>query len=162
VQRFATLDDLDEAQCTAEEREEYEPHIVVGNLVFAGVDYADVLRAAEAEADIILWDGGNNDYPFVRRDLHITVVDALRPTQITTHHPGGAVARMADVFVINKVDTASDSDIRVAEAALRAINPNKPIVRAASPIRLDDAEKVAGRRVLVIEDCPTITHGEMA
>jgi predicted GTPase len=162
VQRFATLGDLDLAQCTAEEREEYEPHIAVGNLVFAGVDYAEVVRAAEAEADVIVWDGGNNDYPFVRPDLHITVIDALRPGQITTHHPGETVVRMADVFVINKIDSASEADLQTAIAGLRAIDPAKPIVRAASPIHLDGAEKLSGRSVLVVEDGPTITHGGMA
>jgi predicted GTPase len=162
AQRFASMADLDEAQCTAEEREEYEPHIAVGNLVFAGVDYGEVLRMAEAEADIIVWDGGNNDFPFVKPDLHITVADALRPRQISTHHPGEAVARMADVLVINKTDAAPASDIELAEQALRALNSNAIVVRAASPIELDDAAAVTGKRVLVIEDGPTITHGGMA
>jgi predicted GTPase len=162
VQRFASLTDLDAAHCTAEEREEYEPHIAVGNTVYAGVDYADVLRAAEPVSDIIVWDGGNNDFPFVRPDLLITVADALRPRQVATHHPGEAVARMADVLVINKVDAASQVDIQIAEDALRAVNPHAPITRAASPIRLDDPVAVENRRVLVIEDGPTITHGGMA
>ena len=122
AQRFASIADLDSAQCTAEEREEYEPHIMVGNVVFAGVDYAEVLRMAESEADIIVWDGGNNDFPFVKPDLHITVADALRPRQISTHHPGEAVARMADVLVINKTDSAPPSDVELAEQGLRAIN----------------------------------------
>jgi predicted GTPase len=134
----------------------------MGNLVFAGVDYAAIVQAAESEADVILWDGGNNDFPFVRPDLHITVADALRPEQVDTHHPGEAVARMADVLVINKVDAASAESVRIAEQALRAVNPAAPIVRAASPVRLDDTAAVAGRRVLVVEDGPTITHGGMA
>lgn len=162
VQRFMTLADLDAAGCTVEEREEYEPHLAVGNIVFAGVDYAAVLRAAEAEADIIVWDGGNNDFPFVRPDLHIAVADALRPRQIATHHPGETVARMADLLVVNKVDAAPAGDVATAIAELRAVNPAAPIVRAASPVRLDDAAAVAGRRVLIVEDGPTITHGGMA
>lgn len=162
AQRFASIADLDSAQCTAEEREEYEPHITVGNVVFAGVDYAEVLRMAESEADIIVWDGGNNDFPFVKPDLHITVADALRPRQISTHHPGEAVARMADVLVINKTDSAPPSDVELAEQGLRAINSVAVVVRAASPIRLDDASAVKGKRVLVVEDGPTITHGGMS
>ena len=162
VQRFASFADLDAAQCTAEEREEYEPHIAAGDIVLAGVDYAEILRAAERQADIIVWEGGNNDFPFVKPDLHIVVADTLRPRQIATHHPGEAVARMADVLVINKVDTAAAADVEIAEAELRAVNPGAPIVRAASPIRLDNAAAVRGRRALVIEDGPTITHGGMA
>jgi predicted GTPase len=162
VQRFATLADLDAAACTVEEREEYEPHIAAGNLVFAGVDYAAILRMAETEADIIVWDGGNNDFSFIRPDLTITIADALRPDQITTHHPGEAAARMADVLVVNKADAAPESNVREAIERLRAINPRAPIVRAASPVRLDDPAAVAGRRVLVIEDGPTITHGGMS
>jgi predicted GTPase len=162
VQRFASISDLDAANCTVEEREEYEPHIAMGSVVFAGIDYAAILRAAEREADIILWDGGNNDFSFVRPDFAITVADALRPNQIDTHHPGEAVARMADVLVINKSDAAPAENVRVAEKALRKVNPAAPIVRAASPVRLDDESSVKGRRVLVIEDGPTITHGGMA
>jgi predicted GTPase len=162
VQRFASLADIDAAGCTAEEREEYEPHVAVGNLVFAGVDYTEILRQAEQEADIIVWDGGNNDFPFVKPALHLTVADALRPRQVATHHPGETVARMADVLVINKVDAAAAADVALAERELRAVNPGAVIVRAASPIRLDDAAAVRGKRVLVIEDGPTITHGGMA
>ena len=158
AQRFASSAELDAAQCTAEEREEYEPHIAAGDIVLAGVDYAEILRAAEREADIIVWEGGNNDFPFVKPDLHIVVADALRPRQIATHHPGEAVARMADVLVINKVDTAAAADVEIAEAELRAVNPGAPIVREASPIRLDNAAEVKGRRALVIEDGPTITR----
>jgi predicted GTPase len=161
VQRFATMTDLVDAQCTVEEREEYEPHIVAGSVVFAGVDYAEVLRRAEAEADVIVWDGGNNDFPFVKPDLHITVADALRPRQVATHHPGEAVARMADVFVVNKIDSASPSDVELLEGELRAVNARAVIVRAASPIQLSDEFAVKGKRVLVVEDGPTITHGGM-
>jgi predicted GTPase len=162
VQRFAAMAELDAAGCTAEEREEYEPHIALGNVVFAGVDYAEILRQAETEADFIVWDGGNNDFPFVSPGLHITVADALRPRQISTHHPGETVARMADVLVINKVDAAAPGDLELIEQELRAVNKRAVIVRAASPIRLDDAAAVRGRRALVIEDGPTITHGGMA
>ena len=162
VQRFAALADLDAAGCTVEEREEYEPHIAAGNLVFAGVDYAAILAAAQAEADIIVWDGGNNDFPFIRPDLHIAVADALRPRQIATHHPGETVARMADLLVANKVDAAPPEDVEIVIAGLRAVNPTAPIVQAASPVRLDDATAVQGRQVLVVEDGPTITHGGMA
>ena len=159
VQRFASRADLEAASCTAEEREEYEPHIAAGNLVFAGVDYAAVLDAAEREADVIVWDGGNNDFPFLRPDLHINVVDALRPDQVATHHPGETCVRMADVVVVNKVDAATGSQVERAIANTAAVNPRATIVRAASPVRLDDPAVVAGKRVLVVEDGPTITHG---
>lgn len=162
AQRFATMADLDAAGCTAEEREEYEPHLAAGNLVFAGVDYAEVLRRAEAEADLIVWDGGNNDFPFVRPGLHLVLADALRPDQVDTHHPGETVARMADVLVVNKVDAAAAPAVEALEQRLRTVNAHAPIVRAASPVRLDDPQAVAGRRVLVVEDGPTITHGGMA
>jgi len=162
VQRFASLADLAAAHCTAEEREEYEPHLALGNVVFAGLDYFDILRAAEAEADIVLWDGGNNDFPFVRPDLHITIADALRPHQIASHHPGEAVARMADVLVINKVDSARPEDVDAITRELRDVNPRAVIVRGASPIALDDESAVRGRRALVVEDGPTVTHGGMA
>jgi predicted GTPase len=161
VQRFASLADLAVAHCTAEEREEYEPHIAIGNVVFAGLDYFDILRTAETEADIILWDGGNNDFPFVRPDLHITIADALRPHQIATHHPGEAVARMADVLVINKIDSARPEDVDAVTRELRAVNSKAVIVRGALPIELDDESAVRGRRVLVVEDGPTVTHGGM-
>ena len=162
VQRFASFADLDAGRCTIEEREEYEPHIAAGHIVFAGVDYGEILRAAEQEAELIVWDGGNNDFPFIKPNLHITVVDALRPRQITTHHPGEAVARLADVFILNKVDSAEAADVQAAIETLRQINPTAPIVRAASPVRLDDPAAMKGRRGLVIEDGPTITHGGMA
>lgn len=162
VQRFAAIGDLDQAGCTLEEREEFEPHIAVGNVVYAGVDYAAVLAAAEAEADILVWDGGNNDFPFIRPDLHVVLVDALRADQIAMYHPGEAVIRMADVVVINKVDVASAASTEAAAAAVRSLNPQAVIVKAASPVRLDDPVAVAGKRVLIVEDGPTITHGGMS
>lgn len=161
VQRFSSSKDLDDADCTIEEREEYEPHIALGNIVYAGIDYAEVVARAEAEADIILWDGGNNDFSFVRPDLHIVLVDPLRPNNETTHHPGEAVLRMADIVLIAKVNSASDADIQNVTETAHAINPAAPIVRGASPVRLDDPEMVHGKRVLVVEDGPTITHGNM-
>lgn len=162
VQRFAGRADLESADCTIEEREEYEPHIAAGSVVFAGVDYVRILSAAEPEADVILWEGGNNDFPFIRPDLHIVLADALRPGQETTHHPGETVLRMADVLVIAKSDVAPEDDVSRVAAALAAVNPDAPVVRAASPVRLDDPGRVSGRRVLVVEDGPTITHGGMA
>jgi predicted GTPase len=161
VQRFATIADIDAADCTLEEREEYEPHVAAGNLLFAGVDYAAVLAAAEAEADLILWDGGNNDFPFVRPDLHIVVTDALRPDHLTTHHPGEAVLRAADLVILNKVDAAEPAAVERLSQALHELVPGVPQVRAASPIVLDDPDRIAGRRVLVVDDGPTITHGGM-
>lgn len=161
VQRFASLADLDAADCTIEEREEYEPHIALGNIVYAGVDYAEIVARAEKEADVILWDGGNNDFSFIRPDLHIVLVDPLRPGNETTHHPGEAVLRMADIILIAKVNSASDANIQRVTEAAHSINPDAPIVRGASPVRLDDPEKVRGKRVLVVEDGPTITHGDM-
>lgn len=162
VQAFHTLADLDVAECTIEEREEYEPHLAAGHAVFAGVDYAAVLAAAEARCDVIVWDGGNNDFPFYRPDLHVVVCDALRPDQLTSHHPGEAVLRMAELVVINKVDAAPASDVKRLAAALAELRPGIPIVRAASPVQIDQPELVRGRRVLVVEDGPTITHGGMA
>lgn len=162
VQRFETVADMDRAECTIEEREEYEPHVAAGSVVFAGVDYARILDAAEREADVILWDGGNNDFPFIRPDLHIVLVDALRPEQATTHHPGEAALCMADVIVVSKVDSASDDQIHRTIEAAHEVNPDALLVQAASPVTLDDPECVRGKRVLVIEDGPTITHGGMA
>jgi len=162
VQRYAVPADLDLAACTLEEREEYEPHLAAGNLVFAGVDYAAILSAAEAEAQIIVWDGGNNDFPFVRPDLHIVVIDALRPDQIDTHHPGETVARMADIAVINKVDSADPASVERARAKFGAVNPGASIVMAKSPVRLENAPSLGGKRVIIVEDGPTITHGGMA
>jgi predicted GTPase len=161
VQRFTRRSDLDAAKCTAEEREEYEPHLDAGNVVFAGVDYAAIVAAAEKEADIIVWDGGNNDFPFLVPDLHIVMADALRPGQVAAFHPGEAVARMADVVVINKVDAAPRCDVERVTEEFRVVNQRATIVRAASPVRLDDPAAVRGRRVLVVEDGPTITHGGM-
>jgi predicted GTPase len=162
VQRFATVADLAAADCTLEEREEYEPHIAAGGIVFAGVDYGEILAAAEREADVILWDGGNNDFPFIRPDLHIVLADALRPDQADTHHPGEATLRMADVIVVNKIDAADPDDVEAAAAAAARNNPEAAMVRAASPVRLDDEGAVRGRRALVVEDGPTITHGGMS
>lgn len=159
VQRFATLADIDAANCTSEEREEYEPHLSFGNVVFAGVDYAKILALAEDEADIVVWDGGNNDFPFLEPDLSITLADALRPGQIAKYHPGEAAARMADVLLINKVNDAAPQDVETVRAELLAVNEKAPIVLAASRVQLDDAGAVRGKRVLVIEDGPTITHG---
>ncbi len=161
VQRFATRDDLEAASCTVEEREEYEPHLAAGNVVFAGVDYASIVAQAQAEADLILWDGGNNDFPFLRPDLHIVLLDPLRPGHETTHHPGEAVLRMADVVVVAKTDAAPPEAVRQVADAARRLNPRAPVVRAASPIRLDDMQDVRGRRALVVEDGPTTTHGGM-
>ena len=162
VQRFAERADLVEGRCTLEEREEYEPHLAAGNVVYAGVDYARIIAAAQSEADVIVWDGGNNDFPFVRPGLHVVLVDPLRPGHETDHHPGETVLRMADVIVIGKTDAAAAADIqRVADTA-RRVNPRAPIVRTASPVRLDDPEAVRGKRVLVVEDGPSTTHGGMA
>jgi len=162
VQQFRSPADLDAARCTIEEREEYEPHLEAGHAVFAGVDYAQVLAAAERCCDVVLWDGGNNDFPFFVPTVHVAVCDALRPAQLTTHHPGEAVLRMADIVVINKVDAAPDADVARLEAAVAAIVPAVPIVRAASPVRVDNPEALRCKRVLVVEDGPTITHGGMA
>jgi len=161
VQRFATREDLDAARCTVEEREEYEPHIACGNLVFAGVDYGDVLNAAQSDGDILVWDGGNNDMPFIRPDLHLAVADALRPQQIDSHHPGEAVLRMADVVVVNKVNAAPAASVEETVRGVRAINPHAPILRAASVVRVADPRKIRGKRAIVVEDGPTLTHGGM-
>lgn len=162
VQRFATTADLDAAACTNEEREEYEPHIAFGNVVYAGVDYAAILARAEAEADVVVWDGGNNDLPFLVPDLHIVVVDALRPHDVTTHHPGEATLRTADVIVVNKVDVASRADVSSVTDEARAVAPRATIVKVASPVRLDRPDLVRGKRVLVVDDGPTLTHGGLA
>ena len=161
VQRFGTPADLARADCTIEEREEYEPHLAAGNIVFAGVDYARIVAMAEHEADIILWDGGNNDFPFVRPDLHIVLVDPLRLGNETSHHPGEAVLRMADCVIIAKCDSAPADPIRQMQQSLAQLHPAIPILCAASPVVLDNADRVRGQRVLVIEDGPTITHGGM-
>jgi predicted GTPase len=161
VQRFASRADLDAAECTIEEREEYEPHIAAGSVVFAGVDYTAVLAQAQTEAGVILWDGGNNDFPMLRPDLHIVLVDPLRPGHETTHHPGEAVLRMADIVVVAKTNAAAPQDIeRVIENAKR-INPLATVVRGASPVTLDDPAAVRGKAALAVDDGPTLTHGGM-
>ena len=162
VQRFATRADLDAADCTIEEREEYEPHLAAGTVVYAGVDYAAIVAQAEQEADVILWDGGNNDFSFIRPDLHIVLVDPLRAGNEIDHYPGETVLRMADVVVVAKVNSAADADIQAVTDSARRIAPRAAIVRGASPVRLEDADAVRGKRVLVVEDGPTITHGGMA
>jgi len=162
VQRFADLSDLDKYECTIEEREEYEPHIVNGVIVYAGVDYEAILRQAESEADIILWDGGNNDLSFYASDLNIVVADPHRPGHEISYYPGEAVARTADVFVINKVDTADPDGVITVRDNLQSINPDAIIIEGASPLFVDDPKAIRGKRVLVIEDGPTLTHGEMA
>lgn len=160
-QRFETLEDLDKHECTIEEREEYEPHISAGNLVFAGVDYEKILRAAEAEADVVLWDGGNNDMPFFKPDLFITVVDPHRPGHERQYYPGETNLHMADVIVVNKVDTAKHEDIEIVLQNVRAANADATVVMADSPVTVTDPTAVQGKRVLVVEDGPTLTHGEM-
>ena len=162
VQRFEHYEDLAEANCTIEEREEYEPHIAQGSVVYAGVDYAAILKQAEAEADVILWDGGNNDLSFFAPTLYITVVDPLRPGDETSYHPGEANLRIADVVVINKVDTATPEAVMTVIENIRAANPQARVVKARSTITLEGGlEGIRGKRVLVVEDGPTLTHGEM-
>jgi predicted GTPase len=161
VQRFAEYDDLDEYECTIEEREEYEPYIERGAVIYAGVDYQAILRKAEKEADIIVWDGGNNDIPFFVSDMHIVVVDPLRPGHERTYHPGETNLHLADVVIINKVDTANYQDVLAVRASVQTVNPKATILEAASPILLDKPLAIRGKRVLVVEDGPTLTHGEM-
>ena len=161
VQRFATLEDLVKYKCTIEEREEYEPHIAMGAVVYAGVDYAAILRQAEQEADVVVWDGGNNDFPFYVSDLQIVVADPLRPGHERLYHPGQTNARLADVVVINKVDSASRENIDLVKASIAKLNPKALILEARSAIRVDAPEMLAGKRVLVVEDGPTVTHGGM-
>jgi predicted GTPase len=163
VQRFERYEDLDAADATIEEREEYEPHIAEGNIVFAGIDYAAILERAEQEADVIVWDGGNNDTPFIHPDLHIVVVDPHRPGHELRYHPGEQNLRMADVCVVNKVDTAPPEGVEAVIASIGEANPGAKIVRAASPFLVEqDTHEIAGKRVLAIEDGPTLTHGEMS
>ena len=162
VQRFETFEDLDKHNCTIEEREEYEPHLERGNIVYAGVDYGKILEQAEEEADVILWDGGNNDMPFYKPDLLIVVADPHRPYHEITYHPGETNLRMADVIVINKVETAYPEDIETVRENARASNPDALILEAASPIFVENSEQIKGKRVLVVEDGPTLTHGEMS
>jgi predicted GTPase len=160
-ERFASYADLDKYECTIEEREEYEPHIDNGIIVYAGVDYGTILREAEKETDIIVWDGGNNDMPFYRPDLNIVVADPHRAGHELTYHPGETNLRMANVVIINKVDTADSQKVKEIKENIRTVNPKATILEAASPIDADNPEAVKGKRVLVIEDGPTITHGGM-
>jgi predicted GTPase len=161
VQRFATLADIDASDPTVEEREEYEAPVAAGMVMWAGVDYADILRRAEQEADVIVWDGGNNDFPFYRPDLMITVVDPLRPGHEQRYHPGELNVRMADVVVMNKVDSADPEAVEAVTRSVQSIRPGVPIVRTASPVRFEEGPSLVGLRVLVIEDGPTLTHGGM-
>ena len=163
VQRFATYADLDKHDCTIEEREEYEPHLDRGSIVYAGVDYEAILRQAEKEADVILWDGGNNDLPFYKPNLHITVADPHRPGHELRYHPGEANLRLADVIVINKVDTANPDSVAQVRRSIAEVNPSAMVIEAASPITVSgDPNELKGKKVLVVEDGPTLTHGEMA
>lgn len=162
VQRLATYDDLDYHKCTIEEREEYEPHIDRGAIVYAGVDYEAILRQAEQEADVVIWDGGNNDFPFYKPDLMITVVDPHRPGHEIAYHPGEVNVRMADVVVINKEDTANFEDIEEVRENVRHVNPQAIFIDAASPLFVEDISQIANKRVVVVEDGPTLTHGGMS
>ena len=163
VQRFETFDDIDASDPTIEEREEYEPHVAEGNLVFAGIDYAAILSKAEKEADVIVWDGGNNDTPFIAPDFHIVVCDPHRPGHELRYHPGETNLRMADACVINKTDTAPPEGVEAVLNSIHEVNPGAKIVRAASPFIVEgDPEEIRGKRVLAVEDGPTLTHGEMA
>ncbi|MFA7330689.1 MAG: cyclic 2,3-diphosphoglycerate synthase [Candidatus Delongbacteria bacterium] len=162
VQRFAVVEDLAKHKCTIEEMEEYEPHIAMGGVIYAGVDYEAILREAEKEADIILWDGGNNDTPFYKADIEIVVVDPHRPGHEVSYYPGETNLRKADVIVINKIETAQPEDVEEVRANCRRTNPEALIIDAASPIQVDEPELILGQRVLVVEDGPTLTHGEMA
>ena len=162
VQRFQTLDDLVKNQCTVEEMEEYEPHIVTGTVIYAGVDYEEILHEAEREADVIVWDGGNNDMSFYQPDLTITVADPHRPGHELTYYPGATNLLTADVVIINKVETAPRENIDIVRNNIRKVNPDALVIEAASPISVEDESLIRGRRVLVIEDGPTLTHGEMS
>jgi len=164
VQRFATIDDLAKHKCTIEEMEEYEPHITRGNVIYAGVDYEAILRAAENDpdgCDVILWDGGNNDFPFYKSDLTVTVVDPHRPGHELSYYPGEVTLRIADVVVINKIDSSDFENIQQVRKNIELVNPNAIVVDAASTIAVDNPDLIKGKRVLVIEDGPTLTHGEM-
>jgi predicted GTPase len=161
VQRFESYEDLLAADCTIEEREEYEPHLAAGSIVFAGIDYGAILQRAQQDADVLIWDGGNNDLPFYVPDVHITVADPLRAGHETSYHPGEANARMADVVVINKIDSARIEDVYNLKKTIEAINPRAVVVEAGSPIVVDDGVSLEGKRVMVVEDGPTLTHGEM-
>lgn len=164
VQRFATIADLAKHKCTVEEMEEYEPHVVRGNVIYAGVDYEAILRAAEQDpdgCDVVLWDGGNNDFPFYKPDLNITVVDPHRAGHELTYYPGEVTLRLADVVVINKIDTSDQKNIQIVRDSIAKVNPNAVVVDGASPIKVDNSQLIKGKKVLVIEDGPTLTHGEM-
>ncbi|MDD2391008.1 MAG: cyclic 2,3-diphosphoglycerate synthase [Desulfobacterales bacterium] len=164
VMRFAKVSDLKKNNCTVEEMEEYEPHVVRGNVIYSGVDYEAIIRAAEKDpdgCDVILWDGGNNDFPFYQSDLHVTVVDPHRPGHELTYYPGTATLRMSDVVVINKIDSADAADIQTVRKNIAAIAPKAVVIDAASTLDIDDPSVVKGKRVLVVEDGPTLTHGEM-
>jgi predicted GTPase len=164
VQRFATLEDLEKHQCTIEEMEEYEPHVVRGNVIYAGVDYEAILRAAENDpdgCDVIVWDGGNNDFAFYKPDLMITVVDPHRPGHELSYYPGEVTLRTADVVVINKIDSADYAGIETVRKNVAAVNPNATVIDAASTLEMEDPSLVKGKRVLVVEDGPTLTHGDM-
>ena len=161
VQRFATVDDLKKHKCTIEEMEEYEPHVVRGNVIYAGVDYEAILREAEKEADVVIWDGGNNDFSFYVPDLMITVVDPHRPGNELSYYPGEVTLRVADVVVINKMDSASPDNIQTVRENIEKVNPTAVVIDAASPLTVHHPELIKGKRVLVVEDGPTLTHGEM-
>lgn len=164
VQRFAEVADLEKHKCTVEEMEEYEPHVVRGNVIYAGVDYEAILRAAEQDpkgCDVILWDGGNNDFPFYKTDLVVTVADPHRPGHELSYYPGEVNLRIADVVVINKMDSASPEGIQTVRESIAKVNPNAIVIDGASPIRVDNPALIKGKRVLVVEDGPTLTHGEM-
>jgi len=164
VQRFATVDDLAKHKCTVEEMEEYEPHVVRGNVIYAGVDYEAILRAAEQDpdgCDVVIWDGGNNDFPFYKPDLNITVVDPHRAGHELTYYPGEVTLRLADVVVINKMDSGSPEGIQLVRENINKVNPDAIVIDGASPIKVDDPSLIKGKKVLVVEDGPTLTHGEM-
>lgn len=161
VQRFAVLEDLDRYHCTIEEMEEYEPHILRGNVIYAGIDYEAIIREAEKEADVIVWDGGNNDFPFYHSDLMITITDPHRAGHELTYYPGETVLRLADVVLINKIDTADADDIQIVRDNIEKIKPGLPVIDAASPITVEKPEQIKNKRVLVVEDGPTLTHGNM-
>ena len=164
VQRFAKISDLEKHNCTVEEMEEYEPHVVRGNVIYAGVDYEAIIRAAEEDpdgCDVILWDGGNNDFPFYKPDLHVTVIDPHRPGHELTYYPGEVTLRIADVVVINKMDSADAAGIQTVRRSIAAVNPDAIVVDGASTIKVEDPSVIKGKKVLVVEDGPTLTHGEM-
>ncbi len=161
VQRYATVEDLSLHKCTIEEMEEYEPHVVRGNIIYAGVDYEAILREAEKEADVIVWDGGNNDFPFYKTDLMITVTDPHRAGHELLFYPGEVTLRMADIVVINKIDSSAPEDIQKLRNNIEKVNPEAIVVDAASPLTVENPEIIKGKRVLVVEDGPTLTHGNM-